>query len=184
MTLPARPRTFALENCWDVHAKLEWEIDGLKAAPTDRGPQELAYRAFNCAVTAWHLTDWIWDEMTELQKTSLGLTGRGSFQNLCREQSQPLHICRQIAVASKHAMVSAKPDPNVQTAMDMDVREFRAGDTAGTPLTNGRWKLTVHDGEAEHEAVRVFEEALHFWDQFMMRHGIGALKQSLGGKTR
>jgi hypothetical protein len=25
--------------------------------------------------------------------------------------------------------------------------------------------------------VQVFEEALHFWDRFMMRHGIGTLKQ-------
>jgi hypothetical protein len=64
MTLPARPQTFALETAWDVYAKLEWEIDGLKAAPLNQNPRELAYRAFNCAVTAWQLSDWVWEEMT------------------------------------------------------------------------------------------------------------------------
>src|SRR5690242_6134735 len=39
----------------DMVEKLWWEIEGFR----DERAFKL-WRAFNCAVTTWHLTDWLW----------------------------------------------------------------------------------------------------------------------------
>ena len=170
MTLPARPQTFGLENAWDLYAKLEWEIEKLKAAPVDRDPQDLAYGAFNAAVTAWQLMDWVWKEIDLSKKKRLSLNNLGDLQRLCRNQCRALYLCRQIATASKHWEVRDYADPSVQAKMDADVRRFSAGDPVGTPLSTWRWNLIIHDGAQTFNAIQVFDDAQYFWGQFMMKH--------------
>ena len=183
MSLPARKQTFAMENCQDVLNKLEWEIDALKACPVDQGPEPIIYHGFNCAVTAWALTDWVWLDMTPTQQARWGINLKEkvvlpAFQESCRAQCRALHLCQHIAVASKHGEGTRHPDLTVGASVSVDERSVRAGDRAGTPLRIWKWKLAVYDGPQARDAVQVFEEALHFWDHFIIGQGIPADPQS------
>ena len=95
--LPARAHTFALETCRDVLAKLEWEIQGLD---DEQEMPALAFRPFNCAVTAWHLADWIWKALGPRRRTWGG--DEEAFRHACRDLCPALKHCWLIANASKH----------------------------------------------------------------------------------
>lgn len=67
---------FALENPSDMLHKLVWEIRELRSSlhpDVDEFPWSLApaYRAYNCALTAWHLADWTWQSCTEDQRNQI-----------------------------------------------------------------------------------------------------------------
>ena len=73
MKRAGKPATYGLETFRDVLEKLEWEQNELKAAfeQEPKDPTKLYYRAFNAAVTAWQLADWVWKDMTPDQRQKL-----------------------------------------------------------------------------------------------------------------
>lgn len=70
----------------------------------------------------------------------------------------PLHLCRQIATASKHSIVSVHPDPKVGAAV-------RAGEPiqVSGPVFFNAW-----------EAVDVFEAAERYWTPFIYGNRIAS----------
>src|ERR1700722_153609 len=55
-------KAFGLRDTRDVLEKLRWELANLSL----RQPYDIAvcqYHAFNSAVTAWHATDWLWQDI-------------------------------------------------------------------------------------------------------------------------
>jgi hypothetical protein len=91
MALPGRSQTFALENCRDLLNKLEREAERFANA---QGADERIDHAFNAAVTAWHLCDWVFNDMTADQRGSLLATpklGR-STRTRANRMSRALHV--------------------------------------------------------------------------------------------
>ena len=66
---PPPPQTFGFESCVDLVWKLYWEIERLHHA-TPHNVIDMKCFAFNAAVTAWALTDWVFLEMTQAQRTA------------------------------------------------------------------------------------------------------------------
>src|SRR5690349_15250317 len=64
--------------------------------------------AFNASVTAWHLVDWVFNDMTTEQLKQFGFERRGHLQAYVRTQSRALRLCELACVASKHWIVSDK----------------------------------------------------------------------------
>jgi hypothetical protein len=89
----------------------------------------LAYRGFNAAVTAWQISDWLWEDMTDSQRKAIGVAHRTALQNKARRECRALHCCRQIATAHKHAKVTLFPDPTVESAVSADRRLANEGFT-------------------------------------------------------
>jgi hypothetical protein len=71
--------------------------------------------AFNAVVTAWHITDWLWQSSSERRvalakrynfayaETETGIRkGLERFQNAVVEDCRALYVCREIANGSKH----------------------------------------------------------------------------------
>jgi hypothetical protein len=82
----------------------------------------------------------------------------GDFRNLVRTQCRALHLCRQIATASKHRVVTKYPDPAVMANLKVQ------------PQTQGKhaaWAAVVSDGQQTHEAIDVLEEARLYWYRFI-----------------
>jgi hypothetical protein len=118
---------FALATPGDVLSKLWWEIDQLRkslSTQSDDGAHAPAYHAFNCAITAWHMADWIWqiaaaqDRIYLLSEFALSPTGENQrdfslFTRALMARYRVLHICRQLATGSKHKLVERHPDPDV-----------------------------------------------------------------------
>ena len=109
MALPGRPQTTGYENCRDMLMKLEREIDRYLtvARSGECDPVKvldvvdtLKDAAFNASVTAWHLTDWIYNDMTVERRERLGPTGLLAFQELARTQCRELRLCELASLPS------------------------------------------------------------------------------------
>jgi hypothetical protein len=167
MPLPGRSQTFAFEHCRDLLDKLRRELGRYQAVAGDDADDpekllelvdQLKDSAFNAAVTAWHLADWVFNDMTSNQRQQLGFAKLGDLQNHVRDNCRALYLCRQVATASKHWAVSNHPDPQVQVVVACD-------DDAG-------WGAYFEDDGNPIAADQVFARALGFWTDFIYRHNI------------
>ena len=86
MALAGVPQTFAFESARDMAEKLDWEIE-LYRREEDLQPK--LWRAFNVAVTAWHISDWIWKKRKEAGK-SVGKIEK--FQEDVQRRSRALNL--------------------------------------------------------------------------------------------
>lgn len=170
MAVPAGAHTFALEDGHDLLNKLAWEIDRLRReidrfrsepeppegtpkwyARIKREVEELSYGAFNCAVTAWAVSDWLYAD-TKFEHCAPTL---GQFQRECRERCDALRFCYLIANGSKHGPLERNGlarKKEIEVAVEHDGKA---------------WHITVTDAGQKHDAVDVFERALAFWDQMI-----------------
>lgn len=184
MAIPSRSQTFALEDCRDLLRKLEWELAGLKAERS-ADLDALAFRTFNTAVTAWHLSDWVYESMTSDQRHEIeaewGLPedNRAAFQNAVRERCRALAVCRAVATASKHVEVTRGLDASISTTASAATSSVIAGigdavvDEKGDRVTVISWRLKVEDGGRWRPFLEVAEEALIFWTGFICPRHIG-----------
>jgi hypothetical protein len=167
MPLPSRAQTFAFDNCRDLLNKLEREIDRYQevAGHDERDDPEallklvsqLTDSAFNAAVTAWQLCDWVFNDMTPEQRQKLRVSSLGDLQKHVRENCRALYLCRQAATASKHWKVNSHPDPDVDVVVWHD---------------NAGWTIHFDDGGQKQPAYVVFELAHAFWTEFIFGQGI------------
>jgi hypothetical protein len=166
MPLPSRAQTFGFENCRELLNKLEREIDRYQevAGRDEKEPEallklvdQLKDSAFNAAVTAWQLCDWVFNDMTPEQRQKLGFSGLRDLQKYVRENCRALYLCRHAATASKHWEVESYPDPGVEVVVWHD---------------ETGWTIHFIDGRQEHPANGVFESAHAFWMGFIHSQGI------------
>jgi hypothetical protein len=186
--LPKPPdHVFMLATPAHMLTKLHWEIYNLRKAISEKpehiwNTHALAYCAFNCAVTAWHIADWVWKASSVDRRAdilaSLGTTAAndrkdfGKFQTAIRNKRRALHICRQLATGSKHMTVTDYPDPNVRAVTQSETEYARAGEMrAGDPLVVHRYRLVVSDKGVERAAVDVFADAFRYWEWFLGEWG-------------
>jgi hypothetical protein len=155
MPLPGRDKTFALENCRDLLNKLEREVDRLRAARAHNDITTMIDTAFNAAVTAWHLCDWVFGDMTIEQREKLKVRDLSEFQEMARRE-YALHVCRQIATASKHWEISNHADAAVGVSV----------------TASSEWGLYIIDGDKRYDAVQLFDETYTFWTQLIYQNAI------------
>lgn len=169
MALPGRDKTFAFENCRDMLMKLEREIERYKTALFVDKVEALQDAAFNTSVTAWHLCDWVFNDLTPDQRQSLKIASLGELQKIVRE-CRALYLCRQAATASKHWEISSHPDPNVTVIVT--AQSVPPPTTSHFPIIVARWSVYFVDDNKRLPAEAVFKEALDFWTQFIFRNGV------------
>jgi hypothetical protein len=172
---PAQPprQVFAPATPAHMLEKLWWEIEQLKRSlePDDRYRifGVATYHAFNCAITSWHISDWVWESFDVRQREHLAHRSNGAtfdlsatdsllkFQDVLREKHRSLHICWQIATGSKHKNIR-KPDPVIKVEK-VWVNQSQAGIMrCGQPLGWHRQELIIYDDEKKRRAIEVFEE--------------------------
>ena len=128
---------FAMATPHHLLLKLYWEIKQLRASLVSRGRSVAdthapAYHAFNCAVTCWHLTDWVWEAADDYQRQLMSsvfetrLKAVEDFQIAMRSKHRSLYICWQIANGSKHFRLR-KTDPKIKTDEVWEYRPAMAG---------------------------------------------------------
>jgi hypothetical protein len=175
MAFPGRPQTFALENCRDLLNKLEREIVRFNAAGNDI--EDRKDFAFNAAVTAWSLCDWVFEDMTQAHCDKFNIRSRKQMQDYARKHCRALHLCRQVATASKHCTVERFPDPKVATIVTTTPSptesEPQAPSIPPLHVAAGCFVYFV-DGDDKRDAGDVFGGAFEFWTQFIYHNGIAA----------
>jgi hypothetical protein len=125
-----------------------------------------AYTAFNCAVTAWHMTDWVWAELDQNQwKEVQEFAGTGCklvatnpkpLQEYVRRSSHALKLCELLANGSKHCVL-LRPDLRVRTTMtDGDGADY------GNPILKDDGK-EIWVGEVLCQAACWWQDFLTDW---------------------
>lgn len=179
------PNVFGLRTAPNLFRKLLWEREQLHRALApeiyrypDVGP---IYVAFNCAVTAWHLVDWVWADATDTQRATLASTyglcqfkgrkGRKGFSEALCERVPELAACHDIANGSKHFQLT-QPKSSVKVEADFAV----VVDPAMSGLNCGEYLLTLHvwlpDRKQNMTAKVFFDKILAFWYATMNRIGM------------
>lgn len=172
---PAPPdppaQVFALATPAHVLAKLYWEIKNLREHM--RGPRDelmahlhASYMAFNTAVTAWHLCDWVfhsWEGAERKEVMAERAPGANvtavEFRTAMAKASRSLKICQQIANGSKH-MKCRFSDATIGVSLKWEAGPASSGEGPGSFY---RWDLVVRDDGAERAALEVFDEVFRFW---------------------
>jgi hypothetical protein len=189
--LPVQPpppdQVFALATPAHMLMKLWWEIEQLRKSLSVQSDDTAhlhapAYHAFNCAVTAWHLADWVWQSTDAdgrawilsklvIAPSEKGQTGFSTFTRTLMKRYRVLHLCRQLATGSKHKIVESYPDPDVAAREDWDVDRLRVGSAVGVPLVTYSGRLSIRDREVSRPALEVFEEAARTWHRLLSDWG-------------
>lgn len=166
------PKVFVLSTPIHLLAKLHWEIKGFQRSLSSKSIFATllpAYHAFNCAVTAWHVTDWTWEYVAAEGRSALaatyGLEGVnfGLFQDAVAQSSRALNACREIATGSKHRDVKrSRADPHVRAGAEWAALK---PDRSGTPRYGTVWLIV--DRHGKRPALEVFREAAEFWREVL-----------------
>lgn len=138
-------------------AKLKWEIEQLSET---RG-FEAAFVSLNCAITAWHVTDWIWQLSDEPGRTRLAaclgvvpFREQKNFAAAVQDASEAIAVCRQLATAAKHLSVNKFPRVDLATTL-------RLGDGEGGDI-EGHF-VQINDGGKVYMDRHLYPKALEFW---------------------
>jgi hypothetical protein len=172
--MPDRKR-LGLENPVDLWSKLQWEIDQL-GVPVDQ-ETVASYRAFNCAVTAWSICDWVWNaaapdlrERLRAESPNPNANGSEPLASSLREQSRELAICQQLANGSKHFILDRHNDATVSSYRSASVSFYLSDD--GKTHSVPTYGIFIEDGDRTYSDLALFSRARDFWHGFFKRYGL------------
>src|SRR5215469_2108584 len=99
-------KTLAMQSSRDMLEKLRREIDRLAGSIIR---QDIVDNGLNAAMTAWHLTEWVWKEIQgSTRRPTLTARARApirelkQFQELVKRNCAELAYCEDIAISTKH----------------------------------------------------------------------------------
>ena len=159
---------------------------------------KLADLAYNLAVSAWRLTDWVWrfDEILRPGiNTRFGCDNLAAFQADIRSKSPSLGLCADVANGSKHFVMGSEnqrklvPTGDKRQSTENDDRAplslsaVLTGSGSGLALPTSVLAITRADGAFD-RAEEVFESALEFWLDFLKFHGLISAKPSYRRRSR
>ncbi len=136
----------------DIFRKLGNEKRRFEAAEFNgEGRADQVDAAINFALTAWHVTDWVWGQRKDTLREVYRVKNLTEFQDKMRQGCSDLAVCDVIANAAKHGGVAhPKPGrPDVETIL---VTRPVANDDAGVELVavqkDLQWSLGIEvDGK-------------------------------------
>ena len=168
-----KQKTFSIDTPSGLLAKLHWEVSRLDVTP-GHAIQVIAYRALNCATTAWHMCDWLFESgRTDdaLKLRMVELFGGQSFTlkhvQDWASKDRAIAICRQLATASKHFEIRDRPDAGVKAEIEERITRNEDGSA-------NMWvRVVIRDGSEEFAPHEVFWRAYAFWDQRLQELGLG-----------
>jgi hypothetical protein len=177
--MPTNKR-MGLHSAEDLLRKLRWEM-GEMERKIDKVPNDEvgAYHAFNAAVTAWHICDWVWEtapiglrERLKCDSPEPSAQGVRLLQALVSEQCRELYICRQLATGAKHFRVDRSNDPAVTTSLETCIDVFESKTSGKLVHCVPGTGVFVNDGVTIYSGLGLFSRALHYWESFFERYGI------------
>jgi hypothetical protein len=115
---PGNSKTFSLGGPYDLLGKLYSDLQDLTMTPSYNSSLR-AYRAINCFLTLWHMTDWFWVALRndkyafqQWRTRYPKLKEKKDLHIWLCQQSPAMRVAQQIATASKHVHVNQN-DPGI-----------------------------------------------------------------------
>lgn len=154
-------KTFGLATTQDVLEKLRWEIERFKHTEDLR---QQRFNAWNCAVTAWAVVDWIYNSWSVDQKVKMSLLigagitkKKGPLHQYLFDRFPVLRLARQMATGSKHRIVK---EWNIETVYDVASTEPTIM-VVGVPYLPSKVHVKVVDGPDDRWRIVPLFEKLH-----------------------
>lgn len=164
-----KTKTFGLKTPYDLYKKLLFDIDRLRSSVASAN---VRYAAFDCAVTANHIVDWVLhfsDDASHFRLTGKNrLNAKGKperdiikgFGDTNEDRLPALEYCRQIANSVKHVEVTrGKPMPNMSTGATVRLK----------PKVTAYAYIIYNDVKSP--VIEVFEEMAAQWKDFLIEEG-------------
>src|ERR1700747_2759415 len=177
------PKTLAINSSRDMLEKLRREIDRLAGSIIR---QEIVDQGLNAAMTAWHLTDWVWREIQGSTRRPT-LTARAGapikelkqFQELVKRNCAELAYCEGIAISTKHFAFSKLPVFSTKVTERFKIGPVPISKDGVATLhqfspigenityTAQAAELWITDGRSLTPAAEVLEHAFQWWGKFI-----------------
>jgi hypothetical protein len=177
-----RPNLFGIESARDFYSLVVADFEDFMREP------QSARRAIHCALSAYHLHDWVWGERLADYPQFRAMLGcgdsKGAFVAWCCRKTWLFAIVQEIATGSKHFRAS-----NGLEAVRVGAQPFMF-DTLGAGWDEGAWDgskpapagqgyLLIDLGpEADvhryQPAAHVLEAVVRFWRNFFRRYDAAA----------
>ncbi len=144
-----------------------------KAELNGEGRADQVDAAINFAITAWHVTDWVWGQRKDTLREVYRVNNLTEFQNKMRRECSDLAVCDVIANAAKHGGAAHEKmgRPDVETIL---VAHPVANDAAGVELvavqTDLRWSLGIEVDGNHKDPLELFNRVFCFWHKFIQKH--------------
>ena len=165
--------TFRMHIVADVFRKLYRERRRFENADGSRQDQTDA--VINFAITAWHLSEWVWRQYGAKLRDQIPVQAAGDFQRYLKENCRHLAVCDVIANAAKHGgrahQRAGRPDvETVLAAHPIDDGSSQAPSVLVVAMMKREWSLKIRvDGKTEHARV-VLRNVEIFWHRFLQQH--------------
>ena len=165
---------FRIQPVHDIFRKLYREKRRFENAGSDNaGRQNQVDAAVNFAITAWHMTDWVWHRWEQELRKSLGVKNLPEFRNEMRQQCPDLAVCDVIANAAKHGGTAnkRKDRPEIVTVLIADpVAEGAADVELYAVVADPVWSLKIRVNGKPKDPLPLFNRVFLFWHKFIQQH--------------
>jgi len=165
---------FKMRSVHDIFRKLRNEKRRFeKAESNGEGRADQVDAAINFAITAWHVTDWVWGQHEHALREYFDVNEKWEFQDKIRRKCSDLAVCDVIANAAKHGGAAYKKmgRPDVETIL---VAHPVANDAAGVELvavqTDLQWSLEIEVDGKRNDPLELFNRVFLFWHKFIQKH--------------
>ncbi|MHC2361763.1 hypothetical protein [Rhizobium leguminosarum] len=165
-------KTFGLTSSTDLYLKLLFDIDRLRAGG---GTKAVQYAAFDAAVTASHVLDWVLhevDEASHIRLTGVGKAKKRAVAGFIERNSGMiggLEYCRQIANSVKHMIITMGP-----VMMTMSTGSAVKLEWTDKRITNAYAiaYIRVDPAGEKINVVELFQATAEQWFLFLEREGL------------
>lgn len=170
-------KTFGLTTPTDLYYKLLFDIERLRLGV---GSDNVRYAAFDCAVTASHIVDWVLHAIDDRQHQKL--TGRTKQQNKIiagfltenADRLPPLKFCSEIANSVKHVVVTrGTPMNNISTGSAVKISPgFDARDRETWKDVKFAAYVYIVVDDKKFEVIELFRAMAGQWELFLREEGL------------
>jgi hypothetical protein len=165
---------FWVRSAHDIFRKLHREKLRFERAESDReAMSDQVDAAINFAITAWHMTDWVWVQHEDKLRDYFHVNGSREFQDEMRRQCPGLAVCDVIANAAKHGGVAhtRKDRPDIETVLlAHPVGEGPPGAEMVAVLAQRRWSLIIEVDGMPQNPRALFNQIFLFWHRFIQQY--------------
>src|ERR1039458_187611 len=165
---------YVIKTPYDLLQKAERELSRFNDQDFFEGDgNELADHALNCAISLWHMVDWLWRSDNPRFKTALTALGVNSFEELhsyVRKQCFALDVCFELATGAKHFKLVQRSKAT-RTPLIADTRASITSVVELHHTFSHVLKIALVDGQ-ELMAAEVLMDAVEYWRQFLSTNGL------------
>ena len=165
---------FRMRSVQDIFGKLYREKQRFEKAGSDNeGREDQVDASVNFAITAWHLTDWVWHRREHEMRECLGVKCLREFQDELRRRCVDLAVCDVIANAAKHGepLRPMPHRPEIETVLVAHpVAEGAEGVELIATQKDRQWSLKIEVNGRPEDPHALFRRVFLCWHKFIQRH--------------